>query len=405
MKKLIITKMNYQENPCLVIAEEVDGKIMKLHLEKPEKEQLLGSIHVGKVQRVLPNIKGAFIEIENRIPCFYPYSQHTEPIFVRPKKNMELRPGDDLLVQVTQEALKTKAPCVSTNLNFTGNYLVLTTENKKIGYSSKLSSDKKNELKKIFEGYGDVGRSYGMIVRTNAKDASEEDLIHELHNLEKEMQETIRKGNFSPCFTRIKAGDSSVIQKLKHVYWDDMEKIVTDDREIFQSISNYLQNMRPVPTCSVQLYQDSLLPLYKLYRIEHGLDQALDEKVWLKSGGFLIIQQTEAFVVIDVNSGKNSGKKVSDEEYKKINLEAAKEIARQIRLRNLYGIILIDFINMQRSEERTELIRVMKQYVRDDSIQTTVVDVTALGIMELTRKKEEKSLQEQIRQLTGGYGK
>ncbi len=403
MKRLVITHMNYREHPCLVIAEDVDGKLMKLHFDEPQKENLLGSIHVGKVKKILPNINGAFVEIENRIPCFYPYKKQAAPIHVRNQVNREIKPGDEILVQVTQEALKMKAPCVSSNLNLTGTYLVLTTENKMLGVSGKLSNEKRTELKRILEAHLDSERSFGVIVRTNAKDATEEELVRELAILKKEYEEVLRKGSFSPCFKKIKAGDSSIIQKLKHIYWSELEKIVTDDKQIFDEISRYLQNIEPTPDCKVQYYQDNLLPLYKLYRIEHGLEQALEERVWLKSGGFLIIQQTEAFVVIDVNSGKNTSKKGSDEEYKKINLEAAKEIARQIQLRNLYGIILVDFINMNQYEDQKELIRAMKTFTKEDSVQTTIVDITSLGIMEITRKKEEKSLLEQIRQITGGF--
>lgn len=402
MKRLVITQMKYREHPCLVIAEDVDGKLMKLHIDEPQKENLLGSIHVGKVQKVLPNINGAFVEIENRIPCFYPYKKQAEPIHVRNQVNREIKPGDEILVQVTQEALKMKAPCVSSNLNFTGTYLVLTTENKMLGISGKLSNEKRAELKRILEAHLEKERSFGVIVRTNAKDATEEELVRELSMLKKEYEEVLRKGNFSPCFKKIKDGDSSIVQKLKHVYWNELEKIVTDDKDIYEAISEYLQRMDPMPACKVQYYQDNLLPLYKLYRLEHGLEQALEERVWLKSGGFLMIQQTEAFVVIDVNSGKNTSKKGAEEEYKKINLEAAKEIARQMQLRNLYGIILVDFINMNQYEDQKELIRAMKTFTKEDSVQTTVVDITSLGIMEITRKKEEKSIAEQVRQIAGG---
>ncbi len=401
MKRLVITQLNYKERPCLAIAEDVDGKIMKLHLEQPKKVNLLGSIHVGKVQKVLPNISGAFVEIENRMQCFYPYKKQVSPIHVRNQVNREIKPGDEILVQVTQEALKMKSPCVSSNLNFTGNYLVLTTENKLLGLSGKLSGDKKAELKSMIEPHLKAERSFGVIVRTNAKDATEEELVHELEMLTQEYEETLRKATFSPCFKKIKAGDSSIVQTLKHVYWNELEKIVTDDKDIYEEISSYLQQLEPVPACTVQYYQDKLLPLYKLYRIEHGIEQALSEKVWLKSGGFLMIQQTEAFVVIDVNSGKSASKRDADEEIKKLNLEAAKEIARQIQLRNLYGIILVDFVNMNQYEDQKELIRAMKTFTKEDSVQTTIVDITALGIMEITRKKEEKSLFEQVRQIGG----
>ena len=196
-----------------------------------------------------------------------------------------------------------------------------------------------------------------------------------------------------------------VIESFDNVHWETLDKIVTDDTDIYQyACSLKKQSYTHVP-CEIQYYQDKLLPLYKLYSLETGLQQALSEKVWLKSGGFLIIQQTEAFVVIDVNSGKNASKKQAETEYKKINLEAASEIARQLRLRNLSGSILIDFINMKQYEDQTELLSVMKHLVKTDRVQTTVVDVTGLGIMELTRKKAEKSLAEQWKELTGGAHK
>lgn len=402
MNKLIITHMQCRGQKCLVTAMETDGKLVSLQLENPQKEQLLGSIHVGKVQKVLPNINAAFVEIENRIPCFFSYTKENNIVFRNEKNTQEIRPGDELLVQVTKEAIKTKAPSVSSNINFNGNYLVLTTGNRKIGFSSKLTTAQKEILKDILDEVFSEERSFGVIVRTNAKEASIEQLISEYRQLKQELESVLHRGKFNPCYTKIKEGNSSIEDKLKNVYWETLDKIVTDDSYIYQSVLDVKNKLYPHLSCEVQFYQDKLLPLYKLYSLESGLDQALSEKVWMKSGGFLIIQQTEAFVVIDVNSGKNSSKKDASEEYKKINLEAAKEIARQLRLRNLSGSILIDFINMQQYEDKTELISVMKHLVKQDRIQTTVVDVTGLGIMELTRKKVEKSLLEQWKGLTGG---
>lgn len=402
MERLIITKMDYKGYPCRVTARTEDGRLVGLHLEKTDREVLLRSIHVGKVQRVLPNIRGAFVEIENRLPCFYPYTKGQNPIYTCEKKSQDLKAGDELLVQVTQEALKMKAPCVSCNLSFQGKYLVLTTENRMIGVSGKLPAGKREKLKRLLEQACGDDRDFGVIVRTNAGEAARESILNEFEKLQCEMRDTIRRGSFSPCFTKIRKGSDPLAAALKNVYWDELEKIITDDPDLYRDIMNYTGGMEPKPACEIALYQDPILPLYKLYRLEHGLEQALDEKVWLKSGGFLIIQQTEACVVIDVNSGKHLSKKQADDEYKKINLEAAQEIARQLSLRNLYGIILIDFINMEKYEDRSELISAMKSFVRGDRVTTTVVDVTALGIMELTRKKGEKSIQEQVLEITGG---
>lgn len=402
MERLIITKMEYKGHLCRVTAQTREGQLIGLHLENPGRDAFLGSIHVGKVQRVLPNIRGAFVEIENRLPCFYPYTKDQRPIFTHEKKSAELKAGDELLVQVTQEALKLKAPCVSSNLSFQGKYLVLTTQNRQIGVSGKLPAGKREELRKLLKRVCADGCEFGVIVRTNAGEANPEHILSEFEALKSELEDTVHRGSFSPCYTRIRDGSDSLSAALKNVYWDGLEKIVTDDPDLYQMILKDTDSMEPKPACEIALYQDPLLPLHKLYRLEHGLEQALDERVWLKSGGFLIIQQTEACVVIDVNSGKNLSKGQADKEYKKINLEAAREIARQLRLRNLYGIILIDFINMNKYEDCSELLKAMRAFVREDRVTTTIVDVTALGIMELTRKKGEKSLREQVLEITGG---
>lgn len=213
MKRLVITHMTYREQPCLVMAQEEEGRICSLRLDKPDMEQLLGSIHVGKVQRVLPNIKGAFVEIENRLPCYLPCGKDLKPIFTGVKKSQELRPGDEILVQVTQEALKMKAPCVSCNLSFTGNYLVLTTENTKIGVSGKIPGDVRAQLKAFMEQEVPADRNYGVIVRTNAGEADREQIRQELYRLQEEMQRVLHKGSYSPGFTKIKGENLRFFRK------------------------------------------------------------------------------------------------------------------------------------------------------------------------------------------------
>ena len=167
-------------------------------------------------------------------------------------------------------------------------------------------------------------------------------------------------------------------------------------QEITDALSREILSEKDI---TISVYEDSLLPLYKLYRLETIFSEALQEKVWLKSGGFLVIQQTDAFVAIDVNSGKYSSKKQPQEIYKKINLEAAEEIVHQLRLRNLSGMILVDFINMKKEEDQKELLDTLAQLSASDPAELTVIDMTALGIVEMTRKKTRKPLAEQLRVL------
>lgn len=399
MKRLIIASMKYREHPCRVTALWEDGKIQTLHMEQ-EKQSLLGSIHVGKVQKVLPNISGAFVEIQDKTVCYLPMGKHWNPIYTSDKKKAELKAGDELIVQVTQEALKTKAPCVSCNVSLAGNYLVLTTENRIIGVSGKIPKLRGEFLKSLVEQELPEERRYGVVIRTNSRQASDDQILRELHKLQGELEELFHKAGYLPAHTMIRKGESPVAARLKHMYWDSMEKVITDDPKVYEEAETFVKGLGLESPCMVQLYEDQLLPLYKLYSLEQAIEDGLYEKVWLKSGGFLVIQQTEAFVAIDVNSGKQAAKKSGDDQLLKINLEAAVETARQLRLRNLYGMILVDFINMREKENEAVLLRTMKSLVKSDPVKTTVVDITLLGIMEITRKKEEKSLREQIREIS-----
>ena len=375
MERVIITTLCYHGTDCRVAAWQSNGKISRICLEDPREERLLGSIHVGKVQKILPDIKGAFVEIENRTSCYFPYTKESNFLYTMPKKAPELRAGDELLVQVTREAIKTKAPCVSSNLNFTGKYLVLTTGNRTLGISAKIPSGKREKLKEFLE---------------------------ELRSLETQFTQLYQKALHTPCYTKLSKGESITASILKDVHWKETEKIITDQKTLYEELCVSRQDIPVASMCAIEYYEDSLLPLARLYNLERELDQALQEKIWLKSGGFLIIQQTEAFVAIDVNTGKHSSKKDAEENYKQINREAALEIARQLRLRNLSGMILVDFINMKNTNDQSELLQYMGSLVRSDPMQTVVVDVTALGIMEITRKKSAKTLAEQLLQLKKG---
>ncbi len=206
-------------------------------------------------------------------------------------------------------------------------------------------------------------------------------------------------GRSRTCFSCVYRTEPFYISAVRDANSRNLEEIITDIPEISRQISDYLNSNSPEEKEKLRFYDDKLLPLYKLYRLETVLEEIQHEKVWLNSGGFLVIQQTEAFVSIDVNSGKFTGKKKMQETYRKINLEAAKEIARQLRLRNLSGIILIDFINMENQDHQDELFHVLQKYLRKDPVKAKAVDITPLHILELTRKKVRKPVIEEIREL------
>lgn len=402
MERVIITDLCYHGVHCRVAVWQWNGKISRICLEDPSGSRLLGSIHVGKVQKILPDIKGAFVEIENRTSCYFPYTRESAPLYTTPKKTTGLKAGDELLVQVTREAIKTKAPCVSSNLSFTGKYLVLTTGNRTIGISSKIPEKKREALKEMLEHLLPQDRSWGIILRTNGALADPEEIKRELQDLEQQFTQLYQRSLHTPCHTMLRKGESVVSSILKEIHWEQTDKVITDQKSLYQELLSYRQDLSMEVGCTVEYYEDALLPLARLYNLERELDQALQEKIWLKSGGFLILQQTEAFVAVDVNTGKHSSKKDAEENYRQINKEAAMEIARQMRLRNLSGMILVDFINMKNSDDRSELLQYMRSLIKSDPIQTVAVDITALGIMEITRKKADKTLAEQLNQLKKG---
>lgn len=396
LSKLILTEMNYRNTPILVAALEKEGRICQLNPMSLNSDSILGNIYIGKVKNIQKNIQAAFVEIENGIMCYYSMAEKASPCFVNVKKNNVLKIGDEMIVQVSKEGIKSKLPYVSSNLNFTGRYLVLTSERKELGFSGKLKKEEKKQIREILKDK--IPENVGIIVRTNCRDAQEEEILHELEELMKRYEAVLQKGKSRVCFSVLEKSMPEYVQILQNLYSQDLEEIVTDKQELYECAVQYLKGYKQQEKI-VRYYEDKLLPLYKLYNLQKAFEQAQNERVWLKSGGFLVIQQTEAFVCIDVNTGKCTSKKDMQETFRKINLEAAKEIAWQLRLRNLSGIILIDFINLERAEDKEELMQTLQKYLWQDSIKGTVVDMTELNIVEVTRKKVRKSLAEELKEL------
>lgn len=396
--------MEISNVPCVVCALEEENRIMEIHLEPIGKKSILNNIYVGKVETVSSNIKAAFIRFTDGENGYFPLSETKDAIFVNPHtQNAPLRQGDELLVQVARDAMKGKLPALTSDLNLTGRYLVLTTRDKKLGMSSKLNiEDKKCLYKWLNEAdynSNDEEHAFGLIVRTNASEASKEEFISEYQHLQKMYEKVVVSGKNRTCYSLLYESPSSYMNLIRDQYVKDLDEIVTDQLEIQEHILAYFKDFSDEEAPKIRLYEDKLLPLYKLYHFESIIDEIHHEKIWLKSGGFLVIQQTEAFVSIDVNSGKYTDKKKAEETYRKINLEAAKEISRQLRLRNLSGIILIDFINMENQDHQDELFHVLQKYLHKDPVKSKAIDITPLHILEMTRKKVRRPVIEDLRNL------
>lgn len=391
----IITRQRQEEQELIVSAYYEDGKAVELSCFCPEETELLGSIYIGKVKNIVKNIEAAFIEIEGGILCYYSLREQEEPFYIKEKKGSRLSPGDELLVQVNREAVKTKAPAVTCNLNFPGKYLVLTTGEKKLGLSSKLSKEEKERLRAIAEPF--LTGEFGVIVRTNAAQAPEELLREEFERLSSICRKVLTAGKHQSCFSRVYREPPAYAAGIRSLKKESLSRIITDDLEIYETLSEYLLTYQPEDRGKLRFYTEESPDLNRLYKVASSLKAALQERVWLKSGAYLIIQPTEALTVIDVNTGKYDGRGKSRETFLRINLEAARETARQLRLRNLSGIIVVDFIDMEEEADKKALMELLEQELLKDPVKTVLVDMTPLGLVEITRKKVRKTLKEQAK--------
>ena len=390
--KLIITKLDNH----IVSAVFSENEMLQVNLDKTDKQSILGNIYIGKVKNIVKNINAAFVEISGGRMCYLAIQENPNPIFVKSKKTDRIVIGDEVLVQISKEDVKTKAPVVTTNLNFTGKYVVLIHGKSTLGVSSKIGDEnERKRLKEIMKPFRQ--ETYGFIIRTNAVYKPAEQIQEEVTELTRQYEEIKEFGIHKSVFSLIYETPPGFICDIRDGFADKINEIQTDKREIYDNIYSYLKSYQKEDLPKLKFYEDKLINLGNLYGIRTKLDNALREKVWLKSGGTIIIQPTEALTVIDVNTGKAiSGKKKAQDTFLKINMEAATEIAKQIRLRNVSGIIIIDFIDMEEPEYKNRLMKELEELFKNDPIKTTLVDMTALNLVEVTRKKVRKPLYEQL---------
>ncbi len=403
--KLVITK---KDN--MIISASFEGRDMvQVSVNTSEEDGILGNIYLGKVKNIVKNINAAFIEIADGRMCYYSMGENRYPIMANGPEYIgntglmetKVKIGDELIVQVSKEDVKTKAPVVSSNLNFTGKFAALTYGKTAVGVSSKILDEKERKrLRDIAKRY--VSKEYGFIIRTNAAMIPEENIVAEMKKLV-EAYENIRiSGVHKNRFSLLYSTPPGYICDIRDSYTENVSEFITDDIELYEHMKDYLETSQPEDMDKLRFYQDHSLSLANLYDVPEKLEEAIRPMVWLKSGGTLVIQPTEALTVIDVNTGKaTTGKKQVQETFLKVNREAAKEIARQIRLRNLSGIIIIDFIDMELKQSKELLMEELQEYLKKDPVKTTLVDMTALGLVEVTRKKVRKPLHEQIKRNHG----
>lgn len=375
-----------------------DRRPLDISLEPSQSAYQVGDIYIGRVQKVVKNIRCAFLDLGNGVTGYYPLDQRLQPIYTKKGASQNIQQGDELLVQIKKDAVKTKALALSAELSVSGRYLVAVIGSSQISVSSKLDRETKDAWKSLLQPYTEQG--IGWIVRTNAQTAQTEQILKEAEYLQaycKKLAETALHRVYGSC---MHSSGAEYLELIKGAPEGEIEEIITDAEEIREKVAAYLEHFQAEDQKKLTFYQDKLQPLYKKYPVETAIEEALRERIWLKSGGYLVIQMTEALTSIDVNTGKYDGKKQTEETFLKINLEAAKEAARQMRLRNLAGIIIIDFINMKKEENNEYLLSEMRKYLKVDPVHTQLVDMTPLGLVEITRKRSRKTVAEQMQALT-----
>ena len=367
----------------------------------------VGEVYIGKVKNIVKNIDSCFVELPNDQTCYLSMKDARSAYILNRKlgesllnpKNIQLQPGDELPVQILRKAIKTKPAAVTTDIEFVSEYFIFKAGSSNLGISNKIPPAEVTRIKKCFEANGYLSGkqiiqeenipSFGVIARTKSCELEKNILAEEYIRQRENFLNLYKKANFRTCYSCILKVPSPVLSVVKE-FKNEYDEIITDIPEYYDILEKE-EGLMPV-----RLYQDSF-PLVKLYGLQTKLDNAFLPKVWLKSGANLVIEQTECLTTIDVNTGKNIKGKEAEDTIFQVNKEAAKEAAIQMRLRNLSGIIIIDFINMKQKEQETELLNYLRNLTAADPVPTNVVDMTPLGLVELTRKKVNMSLKEQFK--------
>lgn len=413
-EELLVTR---RENRILSICAE-DGKIIQIQADPVDQDSILGNIYVGKVRNVVKNINAAFVEYQKGQMGYLSLNTaylplHTDGVPYQPGR---VCIGDEIIVQITREAVKTKPPTLSGKLELAGRYVVLVAAGERpydpgdisgndtaqvvrqnVSVSKKIAEKEiKEHLRQVVGSY--CTTEYGFVARTNSAAVSEAELCREIEELIRQYQDIVRYGKHRTRFHILRQMPGSYLSQIRDSYQDRLTKIWTDDELLYQEMYHYMRENGWQVQDLLEKWDPAHGKLDAVYNISRTIEHACMPKVWLKHGGYLVIQPTEALVAIDVNTGKAiSKKKDVQQTFLKTNLEAAQEIARQLRLRNLSGMILIDFIDMKAEADQQEVIDALKKAVSHDPVQTTVVDMTKLGLVEVTRKKVRKPLLEQLR--------
>lgn len=435
MSEEILVNVTPRETRVAVVE---NGMLQELHIERGWRRGVVGNIYKGRVQRVMPGMQAAFVEIGLDRAAFLhandifratvaPSSESAletalesavngegEPVIaappvappttqpqVVPSITELLREGQEIVVQVVKDPIGSKGARLTTQISIPSRYLVLLPQSKVIGVSSRIEDEaERQRLKALVSGQnggtpGNGAPQHGYIVRTNAEGQPAEALAEDIAYLGRAwalIEQNVRSAGVGHC---IYEDLSLPMRAVRDLIRRDVEKVKVDSRETCDRLRAFAAQYMPGLAEKIEHYGGAR-PVFDLYGVEDEIQRALDKEVPLKSGGYLVIDQTEAMTTVDVNTGSFLGQRNLEETVYRTNLEAAQAVARQLRLRNLGGIIIIDFIDMVDPEHRRQVLRTLEKSLARDHAKTTVYDFSPLGLVEMTRKRTIESLQRQL---------
>lgn len=394
MKEIIIDVGTTQTTVALL----EDRELAELYVEKNEHQSIVGNIYKGRVENVLPGMQAAFVNIgidknvflyiKDAIPNAY-FGEEEEGEYTDKYKNANindfLKVGQEIVVQVVKEPISTKGARVTTHITLPGRFIVLMPTVEYIGISRRLEDEEERErLKALAEKY--KPQDMGIIIRTAAEGCSEEDIKEDISFLTK-LWESIKENQISGPVPRIIHQDINIVYRtVRDMFTNEVDKFVINNEDEYKKVIQVVELISKDLVKRVE-YFDKAYEIFEYYDIKSKISKVLTRKVWLKSGGYIVIDQTEALTVIDVNTGKFVGSIDLKDTVLKTNVEAAREIAKQLRLRDIGGIIIIDFIDMHEKQHEDVVLDSLKNSLKKDRTKSNVLGITHLGLVEMTRKK------------------
>ena len=394
----ILINITPQETRVAIVE---NGALQEVSIERQRSRGIVGNIYKGKVNRVLPGMEAAFVDIGLEKAGFLHVSDidigaaqgNAEDNSAKPSINELLHEGQTLLVQVVKDPMGTKGARLTTSISVPSRYLVYMPNSSNIGISVKIEDDVERErLKSLLEACRAENQIGGCIIRTAAEGVNERELQRDIAFLSKLWGALLESAEVLPAGTMIHEDLPLSIRTLRDMVGVDTNVVKVDSRETFQKMTDFAVRYIPDLPARIEHYPGDR-PLFDLYNIDDELQRALARQVGLKSGGYLIIDQTEAMTTIDINTGAFVGHQNLEETIFKTNMEASQAIARQLRLRNLGGIIIIDFIDMERDDHKRQVLNSLQKYLARDHAKTQVCEVSPLGLVEMTRKRTRESLE------------